>query len=105
MIQLGAILAALGASLCCILPVVVAVAGVGSAALGAKLEPLRPYLVAATAALLTYAFYQAYRRRECAPGETCAVPENRRRSRIVLWAVAAVATLLVAFPYYASFLF
>jgi len=101
----SAVLAAFGASLCCILPVVVAVAGVGSAALGAKLEPLRPYFLVMTIAILGFAFYRAYRPEKCEPGQTCAVPANRRRRRIVLWIVAAVALALTTFPYYAGFLF
>jgi mercuric ion transport protein len=101
----GAVISALGASLCCILPVVVAVLGVGSAALGAKLEPFRPYFLAMTALLLGFAFYRAYRPVECAPGESCAVPANRRRSRILLWIVTVLALALVAFPYYAGRLF
>lgn len=101
----GAVLAALGASLCCILPVAVAVLGVGSAALGARLEPLRPWLAGLTVLLLGIAFYQAYKPVPCAPGQACAVPVNRRRNRAILWVVAAVAILLMAFPYYASWLF
>ncbi|MGE0641185.1 MAG: mercuric transporter MerT family protein [Thermoanaerobaculia bacterium] len=101
----GAVLSALGASACCILPVAVALLGVGSAALGTRLEPLRPYLLATTVLLLGLAVYKAYRPLECAPGEVCAVPPTRRRFRIVLWLVTAVALALVTFPYYASWLF
>ncbi len=101
----GAVLAAVGASLCCILPVAVALLGVGSAALGARLEPLRPWFAGLTVLLLGFAFYQAYRPVECAPGEACAVPAGRRRHRILLWVVAVVALTLIAFPYYASWLF
>jgi mercuric ion transport protein len=84
------------------LPVVVAFAGVGSAAFGAAFEPYRPYMIAVTVLLLGFAFYQAYRSQEaeCAPGESCAVPENRRRQRRLLWIVAVVAMLLLTFPYY-----
>ena len=101
----GAVLAAFGASLCCILPVGVAVLGVGSAALGARLEPFRPWLAGLTVIFLGFAFYQAYKPVECEPGETCAVPASRRRHRIALWIVAVVAVVLMAFPYYASWLF
>ena len=96
------IVAAVGASICCILPVAVAFLGVGSAALGATFEPFRPYLLGLTALLLSGAFYQSYKPREddCAPGESCAMPENRRRNRIFLWVIAGVALLLVTFPYY-----
>jgi mercuric ion transport protein len=102
---IGAVLAAFGASLCCILPVAVAALGVGSAALAVKLEPWRPWLAGLTVALLGFAFYQAYRPIDCAPGQTCAVPASRRRNRIVLWIVAITALVLMAFPYYASWLF
>ena len=100
----GAVLAAFGASLCCILPVAVAILGVGSAALAAKLEPLRPWLAGLTVLLLGFAFYQAYKPVDCAPGQACAVPASRR-NRIVLWIVAIIALALMAFPYYASWLF
>ncbi len=97
----GVVVAALGASLCCVLPVAVALAGVGSAALGAVFEPIRPYLTAVTLLLLGFAFYRTYRpqKAECAPGETCAVPENRRRQRMLLWIVTPVALALLSFPY------
>lgn len=100
----GAVLAALGASLCCILPVAVALLGVGSAALAAKLEPLRPWMAGATALILGFAFYRAYRPVACEPEEACAVPEKRRGQRILLWVVATAALLLLTFPYYVSWL-
>ena len=100
----GAVLTAVGASLCCILPVAVALLGVGSAALAAQLEPLRPWMSGATVLLLGFAFYRAYRPVDCEPGETCAVPRRRTRQRILLWIVAAVAALLLTFPYYVSWL-
>jgi mercuric ion transport protein len=105
LLSTGAVLAAVGASLCCILPVAVAVLGVGSATLGAKFEPFRPYFAAATALLLGFAFYRAYKPVECAPDEACAVPTNRRRYRILLWTVTIVAIALLAFPYYSTWLF
>ncbi len=104
-LRVGAVLAAVGASLCCILPVAVAVLGIGSAALGAQFEPFRPWFAGLTVLLLGFAFHRAYRRVECAPGESCAVPANRRRQRILLWIVAIAALALMAFPYYATWLF
>ena len=103
-VSLGTILAAIGASMCCILPIAVALLGVGSAALGAKLEPYRPYFIVLTVGMLGFAFYQAYKPQECEPGDACAVPTNRRRNRILLWVVAIVALVLMAFPYYATYL-
>jgi len=99
---LGAMVAAVGASLCCILPIAVAVLGAGSAAFAAQLEPLRPWLLGFTALLLGFAFYRAYRPEVCAPGGSCAVPVSRRRNRMILWIVAVITVALTAFPYYAS---
>lgn len=101
----GALLTAVGASLCCILPVAVAFLGVGSAAVGARLEPFRPWLAAVTLAFLGYAFYRAYRPIECAEGEACAISASRRGHRVALWIVSALALVLMAFPYYSSWLF
>lgn len=103
-LSIGTVLAALGASVCCILPVAVVVLGVGSAALGAKLETFRPYFLGLTVVLLVTAFYQVYtpKSNECAPGESCAVPENRRRQRMVVWIIAVLALALVSFPYYVN---
>lgn len=101
-VSLTAVVAAIGASLCCILPVAVVVLGVGSAALGAYLEPFRPYFIGLTVAFLGFAYYQAYKPSnvDCAPGQACAVPENRRAQRIVLWVLTAVVAALIAFPFY-----
>jgi len=98
----GAMLAAVGASLCCILPIAVAVLGAGSAAFAARFEPWRPWLLGFTALLLGFAFYRAYRPEVCAPGGSCAVPARRRRNRTMLWLVAVITVALTAFPYYSS---
>lgn len=105
LIRVGAVIAAFGASLCCVLPVAVALLGVGSAALGAKLEPLRPYFLVLTTVLLGLAFWQAYRTRECEEGEACAVESRRHRYRVALWVVTLIVAALVTFPYYSSYLF
>ena len=96
----GTLLAAVGASLCCVLPVAVAFLGVGSAAAGAIFEPYRPYMIALTVGLLGYAFYRAYRPERCPEGKICEVPDARRRERVLLWIVSAAASVLMTFPYY-----
>ena len=100
-LNLATILSALAASLCCLLPVAVAVLGVGSAALGAWLAPFRPALIVLTVGLFGFAFYEAYRPRKCDPGMSA----RRRRSRLLLWAVATIALSLITFPYYSRWIF
>ncbi len=102
---IGAVLTAIGASACCVLPLALGFLGLGSVTLAASLEPFRPLFIGLTAGFLGLGFYQAYRRPKCKPGEACAVPANRRRQRIVLWVVTAISALTLGFPYYAVSLF
>jgi len=97
-----AVVVAVGASLCCILPVAAVLLGVGSAALGAQLEPVRPYFLGLTLLFVGTAFYQVYKpnKEDCEPGQSCAVPEGQRRQRIIVWVAAILAVVVAAFPYY-----
>ena len=107
LLSAGAVGSAVAASICCFGPLVLAVLGLGGGALLLKLEPYRPYSLAAAAVFLGAAFFLAYRRgpeEECSPGSSCAVPSNRRRQRIVLWIVTAFVVLAAAFPYYSKWL-
>lgn len=101
---LGGAAAAIGASACCAGPLLLVVLGIGGA-WGSRLvalEGYQPYFVAAALAFFGYAFFRLYRKPEdCAPGVACAIPEVRRRQRVIFWVVAAAAAALMAFPLYA----
>jgi mercuric ion transport protein len=107
----GSLLAAFLASLCCVGPLVLAALGVGVGATGflagtagalKVLLPYRPVFIGLTSLLLGVAFYQAYRKPQsaCAPGAVCVPASSRRKARVVLWAVAALALALVLSPYW-----
>lgn len=101
----GSVVAAFGASLCCTLPIIFALTGFSILGASAYFDILRPYLLVVTFGLLGSAFYYAYRPvppAACAPGAACAVPENRRSTRIVLWLVTVLVIALAAFPYYSG---
>ena len=103
----GSIGGAVAASACCIGPVVFSLLGAGAlSAASTRLEPYRPWCIAATVALLGAAFYTAYRHVEadasCADG-TC-TPPSRRAAKIFVWMAAILAATLVAFPYYIGYL-
>ncbi len=102
----GTLLAAVGASLCCIVPIAVVLLGVGSAALGMQLMPIRPYLLGLTGVFLGTAFFQVYKpnRQECAPDESCRVPAGQRRQRTMVWVFAIVAVAVAALPYYVDWI-
>lgn len=98
-------LAAIGASLCCVAPLVLVSLGLGGAWLATltRLEPLRPVFIVLTLGLLALAWHRLYRRAAaCAPGQACADGAVLRRQRRIFWAVAAPLLLLLAFPWYAS---
>lgn len=100
-------LAAIGASLCCVAPLVLVSLGLGGAWLATltRLEPLRPFFIVLTLGLLALAWHTLYRRAAvCRPGQACADAAVLRRQRLFFWGVAVFLLLLLAFPWYA-FLF
>jgi len=102
----GAMLAAVMASLCCIIPLLFAGAGAAAIAVAAKFAAVRPYMLAVTALLFLFGFYFAYRPVKvlCEPGSTCATPTSRRRARIALWLASGVAVVLTTIPYWSGLL-
>ncbi len=94
--MVGAITAALAASACCLVPLVLAGLGLSGAGFATRLAPLRPYFLAATALGLAAGFWFTYRPRRDACG--CAAPRSRRAARIGLWGTTVVAVLLAGYP-------
>ncbi len=94
----GALAAALLASSCCILPLVLFLLGVSGAWIGnlTALAPYKPAFLGFAAAMLGIGFYQTYfRKPACADGDLCGTPTSRRLTRILLW-ISATLTLLAA---------
>ena len=102
---LGAsVLAAIVASFCCILPIVLALTGVTVLGAAAAFSEWRPHLLALTFGFLGLGFYFAYRpaQEPCGPGSACARPGARRSSRLLVWLATAVVIAFAAFPYYSA---
>jgi mercuric ion transport protein len=96
-------LSALGASTCCVLPLVLVSIGVGGAWVAQVRELERFYyvFVAIAIAAFGYAFYRLYLRpAPCAPDAGCASPPARRRQRVAFWVTLVLAKALVLFPFY-----
>ena len=94
---IGAALAALAASACCVSPLVVSVLGVGGAVAAAGLAPYRPYLLAVSVGLIGVGFWLSYRRPR-ATGAACSTSAGRW-VRPVLWGAAALTLFAFAVPY------
>lgn len=108
--SLGAIGAALLASLCCIGPVLFVTLGLG-AGLASRFEPLRPAFSVTTIALIAVGFYTVYGRRRariddhsCTVDGSCVVPRNRSRDKILLWIATLIALVLLTFPQWSGLL-
>ena len=102
-ILLATIGAAVAASACCILPLVLGVAGAGSLGFGTLLTPYRPYLFALTLLMLGRAFFFAYRpaKGSCASDSSCSTSKlsgANRASKIILWTVAFLTAGVLAYP-------
>lgn len=100
----ASLIAGIAASLCCILPIVFALAGAGIVGASAFFATWRPLLLAITFCLLLLGLYFAYRKPKhaCKPGSVCEKPTTRRTGRIGLWIAISVVLLVAAFPYYSE---
>lgn len=100
----ASLIAGITASLCCILPVVFALAGAGIVGASAFFEKWRPLLLGITFALLALGFYFAYRKpkRACIPGSACELPATKRNGRLWLWVATVFVLLFAGFPYYSG---
>jgi copper chaperone CopZ len=100
----ASVAAAIGASLCCILPILAAMTGAGAIATGVAFEKWRPYLLGITGLLLASGFLLAYRdqKKACAAGSLCATKPMSRGNHIALGILAAGVAALAAFPYYSG---
>lgn len=103
------IIAALGASLCCITPILALIAGVGGVASAFSwLDPFRPYLFALTVGVLAFAWYQKLKPRKEALACDCEDDQQKKsfvQSKTFLGVVTVLALLLLSFPYYSEAFF
>jgi copper chaperone CopZ len=96
----GSVLAAVLASFCCIGPLLVAAAGVGSLSFFGRFEAARPYLLAISAVLLVSGIIWSlrHRRAQCAEGTACGTRSAGYWAWLAL-PVLAVAAATVIPPY------
>jgi mercuric ion transport protein len=101
-------LAAIAGSLCCVAPLVLLTLGISGTWISqlTALEPYRPIFIGVVVVFLGLAFGQLYIvPARCAPGDICANPRLQRRQRQIFWIVVVGLAALIAFPWYAPFLF
>jgi len=100
---LGAAVAAIGASVCCVVPLVLVLLGISGAWIAnlTALDAWRPWFSAATLVCLGWAFWMLYGpASRCRIDGACVDPSRLRRRRRGLWIATGLIALLLLFPYY-----
>ena len=98
----GGVLASVGASACCVGPLVLVSLGIGGAWIGSltRLEPYRPLFIALVLVFLGLALRKLYFvPRNCDAEAVCAFDRTRRAQRIVFWIVSPLLLGLVSIPW------
>ena len=98
----GGVLAAIGASACCVGPLLLLSLGIGGAWIAhlTALEPFRPVFIVLTLAFLALAFWKLYiAPQSCAVDGSCVADRTRKIQRILFWVLTPVVILLVASPW------
>jgi mercuric ion transport protein len=98
----GGVLASIGASACCIGPLLLLSVGIGGAWIGnlTALEPYRPVFIALVLVFLGFAFRQLYFvKQSCDSDANCAADRTRRTQRRIFWIAVPLLLGLVAVPW------
>lgn len=105
---IGASLAAIAASVCCVVPLLLVGLGISGAWVTnfKAFEPYRPLFLVSTLVLLGFAFYRVYRKpQNCSSDGFCANPRREQVMKKVLIVTTAFVLGLLAFPYVVPYMF
>src|SRR5260370_41208432 len=98
----GGVLAGIGASACCVGPLLLLSLGIGGPWIGhlTALEPYRPVFIVLTILFLGLAFRKLYLvPQSCAQEDNCVADRTRNVQRIFFWILVPVSLGLVASPW------
>ena len=106
----GGAAAVIGASACCLGPLVLVSLGVSGAWIAnlTALEPYRPIFIGLAVLFLAFAYRQIYRRAPpdaCEPASLCASPRTERLYKTLFWSVTVLALAALAFPYFIPYFY
>lgn len=102
----SAILAAIGASVCCVGPLLFLSLGIGGAWMSTltSMEAVRPFFFALTLLFIWIGFIKLYLSKEnCKQGEVCNSTYVLRNQRKIFWIGTVALLSLLSFPWYVPY--
>ena len=103
---IGAVLTAIGASACCVGPLLLLSLGIGGAWMSTltSMTAVRPFFFILTLLFIWMGFMQLYLSEDdCKEGDICVSPKVQRNQRIIFWIVTGAILLLLSFPWLAPY--
>jgi mercuric ion transport protein len=103
---IGAVLAAIGASACCVGPLLLLSLGIGGAWMSSltSMETVRPFFFIISLIFIGLSYRKLYLMPDsCKEGQACAVSEVKQRQRMIFWVGSVLILLLLTFPWYAPY--
>ena len=103
---IGAVLAAIGASACCVGPLLLLSLGIGGAWMSnlTSLTAVRPLFFALTLLFIWLGFLKLYfPEKGCNEGDICESPKVQRNQKIIFWIGSIAILLLLSFPWFAPY--
>lgn len=102
----GGILAAIGASLCCIGPLLLTILGISGAATLTKFESVRIPLILVVILAFAIAGFALFKKRAvCDPDSICANPVKYQRMVLFYWTGLLIAIFGMTSPYWVVWFF
>ncbi len=104
---IGAVLAAIGASACCVGPLLLLSLGFGGAWMSTltSMEAVRPLFFALTLLFIWMGFMKLYLSdNDCKEGDVCAATKVQRNQKIIFWTGSVGLLALLTFPWYAVYI-
>jgi mercuric ion transport protein len=102
--MIASVLAGVGASLCCVAPLVLLSLGIGGAWVSTltAFEPVRPVFMGLALLFIGLTFRKLYLTTQiCEPRKPCADDKVIRKQRFIFWGVTIPLLGLLAFPWFA----
>ncbi|PTN07645.1 mercuric ion transport protein [Nitrosomonas aestuarii] len=103
---IGTILATIGASICCVGPLLLLSLGIGGAWMSTltSMETVRPFFLILTLIFIGLGYRKLYLIPErCEEGEACASPDVKQKQRVIFWIGSGLILLLLALPWYVPY--